>query len=49
MVRACGPEEPRMGALMQNAYGKGWIGMNLARKVRQQVGATHTAWHATVR
>lgn len=32
VVRSCGPQEPRMGALMQNAYGKDWVSMNMARK-----------------
>lgn len=34
VVRSCGPEEPPMRALMQNAYGKDWVSMNNARKVR---------------
>jgi hypothetical protein len=29
-----------MGALMQNAYGKDWVSMNMARKVRE---SSHTS------
>lgn len=38
MVRNCGPEEPKMPALMQGAYSTDWVRMNMARKVSVLLG-----------
>lgn len=52
-VRNFGPNEPPVKGLVQGAYSKAWVDMNLARQVgRQQAGLScetrqaGVAWHS---